>query len=393
MTLPPIDFENLINGLDTQIVEAKKAAETKQKREELEKRYKMVHHQLEAIEARLKQMETLGLRQEPNITATVEVMRREDAALAAELEELTDPVFYAKEAPVPKAVMPEIDPAIRTKVGELLDEMRATDFMLSSMETDEKRCLFEIWANRWRILAETIGQERIQHDRQMKAAFAVLRNAIRVHSDAAHHIQALHRERQGDWSVLLSMAQKGLDTIRERHHQRKITEQQLEEVRSLLKNDVPYDENHLKHLIREIAKTKSLRDDLANVCEPIRQQLCDEGEFDFLWGDEETTPSPVKKHLTNREIVGRILSRMHSKSLIGECHGPIDKIPKGFPGADYGRAKEALELLIKSGVIRYKSQQGGRVAIESKFATACERFVAGQPLGVKIVDDWCEENP
>lgn len=393
MSMQPIDFETMINGLDGMIADAKKAAGMRQKRDEVEKRWKMVHHQLEAFETRLRQMVELGITPPPNVSATVEVMRKEDATLAAELgeltEELTDPVFYAKEeTPTPQTPLPEIDPALRAKVGELLDEMRATDFMLSSMEPDEKRFLFDIWANRWRILAEAIGQSRIQHDRMMKAAFAVLRSAISAH-DATYRIQALHRDERGDWTALLTAAQRGLDSIRERRRQREVAEQRLGELRKLLESG-PYVEE-AKPVIREIAKHKSLRDDLVDVCEPVKGALGD--EFAYLWKDDEAGNNGAAKHLTNREIVARMLHRMLAKALIGECHGPIDKITKGFPDHDKGRAKDALDLLIKAGVVWFKSQQGGRVAIVNKFVTACEKFGSGQPLGVKVVDDWCLESP
>lgn len=394
MSLSPLDFEKLVNDLDGQITEAKKAIEAKQKCDELEKEYKHIHHQLEALDARLQQMVSLGIAPPPNVTATVEVMRKEDSRLAAELEELSDnppSAFFTKELHAP-APQQEIDPTLRAQMDELIDEMRASTQALHTMETDEKSFLFDIWANRWRILAEAVGQHRIQGERKMMAAYAVLKTVIQEHPEASHYIRALHRNEPGDWEALLATAQQGLEGVYARRRMRENTEAQLKELAVLL-SEAEHDEKRVRHLIREIAKQKSFWDDLAAVCEPKKADLM--AEFPFLWSEEtETTSPPVEgKKLANREITSRILSRMMSKALIGECHGPIDKIYKGFPGHDYGRAKEALELMIKSGIIRHKTLQGGRVSVENKWVTPAKRFIAGQPLGVKVIDDWCQENP
>jgi hypothetical protein len=160
----------------------------------------------------------------------------------------------------------------------------------------------------------------------------------------------------------------------------------LERLRKTLAATPACSPTAIQHAVREIAKEKSLRDDLADLVLPFKPML---PEFAFLW-KEDDEDKPEARHLTAREIMCRILSRMKSKALIGECHGPADKITKGFPDHDKGRAKEALDLLIKVGVVRHKGQQGGRVSIEPKWVQGAERFVAGETLGAKAVDDWCE---
>jgi hypothetical protein len=148
-----------------------------------------------------------------------------------------------------------------------------------------------------------------------------------------------------------------------------------------------------KHIVRTVAANPALRDDLAVHCAQYRQIL--EEEFGFLWKDgAEEVEAVAKDKMTNREILSRLLRRMISKTLIGACHGPLDRVCTGFPDHDRSRAKEIMNLMIRIGIIRAKKQEGSdvRVSIEPNFLGQCENFVQGQPFGQKAVDFWAQQD-
>lgn len=144
---------------------------------------------------------------------------------------------------------------------------------------------------------------------------------------------------------------------------------------------------HARHLVRLIATHLPSRDSLAMLCGPYRLALGD--EFAFLWNDEkEEEPVDERVELTNRDVAARILRRMVSKGCIGGAYAPFDMIYKGFRPHDQGRAKAAVELLVKCGV--FIAQKGGKTAaIDPGMVHAVRAFVDGAPLGVVPVDDWC----
>jgi hypothetical protein len=141
----------------------------------------------------------------------------------------------------------------------------------------------------------------------------------------------------------------------------------------------------LRHQVRETAKFKHLREEVAEVVEPLRYML--ESEFSFLWPKnvvEETLPS---RSLTNRDLVARLLRRMKAKTLIGACHGPFEQIYKGVPEQDKGRAKEILEQLGKLGVIRFKgSIIGIRVSLEPRRMPVVDLLINGEDTSVNAIN-------
>lgn len=375
--LQPLDFENLINRLDAQIVDAKKAAETTAKRVEAEKKHQRLRIQLDALEARLRAMLDVPMEVPADVVILVDAMRAEERTLASEI------ASYAVPAVVPTVISPEL----RASVVELAQEIRMTEMTI--LEHEERQAALTVWSTRWRILAEAAGQENIKGDRDWKAVYALLKERIAIYP-LDRFIPALQRDRTAHWEGLLAQAEQELTAAKDMGVRRRETRCMLDEVTAMAAYPASLDDEALKkarHLTRYVARVPSFRDDLANAVAPLREKLG--SEFDFLWADDVAETKEPTAKMTRRAIVSRIVSRMISKALIGECHGPIDKIYKGFPGHDYGRAKEALDLLIREGVIRHKVTQGGRISLENKWVTPCEKFVAGQPLGVKSIDDWC----
>lgn len=208
-----------------------------------------------------------------------------------------------------------------------------------------------------------------------------------------HYIDALNRDKVGNWVKQLEQAKTALAETTLRVQRREISYRDMDELRMMTIHPEALNDEGLKrarHLVRSVGAVEQFREELADVAGDLRSQLG--SEFDFLWSGMKQEEEAVSRHLSNREIVKRILSRMLSKALIGGCHGPLEKIAKGFPEHDKGRAKEAIERLVKAGVIRQKTNVGTqRVSIERVFVTPCEKFVKGEPLGIPAVDEWCKE--
>jgi hypothetical protein len=146
----------------------------------------------------------------------------------------------------------------------------------------------------------------------------------------------------------------------------------------------------LRHAIRTAARHVHLRPELADALQPYQSIL--DHDFGFLWRDgrEEEEEADPKKTLTNRDIAARILRRMKSKTMIGACHAPEGRISKGFPPHDMGKAKEMIDVLVKSGIIRRKDNAGElRVSLEPTAIPQVEAFLAGAAMGIRDVDELC----
>jgi len=386
MPLHPTEFENLVNGLDAKIKEARTAAVEEErkraadvKRAETEKELRRVMSQIAAIAPKLAEAYTLGLSL-PDADAAMDALKHEQKTLETTLETLPRQRDTTKDA------------AIRADLKNLIEEIRHTD--VRDIDDDEREALYDVWALRWRIHAESFGQDRVRTDPDFKGAYALIKAAFEV-SPATHYIDALNGEKTGNWVRQLEQAKTALGTITLHVQRREAAYKDMDELRMMSVHPEALDgegQKRARHLARSIGAVEPLREELADVASDLRSKLG--SEFDFLWADakrEEETPT---RHLSNREIAKRILSRMLSKALIGGCHGPLEKIAKGFPEHDKGRAKEAIERLVRAGVIRQKTNVGTqRVSIERVYVTPCEKFVkGGEPFGISAVDDWCQEN-
>lgn len=385
MPLQPIEFENLVNGLDAKIVEAKAATAEAQKRADeaakranTEKELRRLIGQIAAITPKLAEAYTLGLSL-PDVDAALDTLKHEQQVLETTLATLPKP---------DRTTVRDAD--IKADLQNLIEEIRHTN--VRGMDDDEREVLYDVWALRWRIHAETYGQDRVQTDPDFKCVYGLIKASFEV-APVQHYIDALNRDKTGNWVRQLEKAKMELGDITLRVERRETAYRDMDELRLMSIHPESLDDEGWKrtrHLTRTVAALPQFREELADVVSDMRSQLCP--EFDFLWTDvkhEEELPS---RHLSNREIVKRILSRMLSKALIGACHGPLEKIAKGFPEHDKGRAKEAIERLVRAGVIRQKTNVGTqRVSIERVFVTPCEKFVKGELLGVPAVDDWCKE--
>jgi hypothetical protein len=247
----------------------------------------------------------------------------------------------------------------------------------------------EIWAVRYRLLLEEAGPE---HGRDPE--FGRIHGAIRTKmagvypSGKGPFIRALHSGERRNWAVELEEAKARYEKIATRHRLYTETRAKLLELESFLAQGEPAseEERRLHHLIRECAKYENLRGELADMLEPYRKIL--PAEFGFLFGEGPVDVAPVERpRLSNFDIACRMLRRLLRNHKVGEVYIPIDMITRGFEGADRGRAKEAVALLVRAQVLLLK-KEGRTVSLAHDSVRRVERFLAGEPLGVEEVDKW-----
>jgi hypothetical protein len=380
-----LEYRKLIMMLDGQIADAKKAGEEKARREGLEQHLKLIKHQVESIETRKAELEKLGVKTPIDLGKVL-------AQLALEKETL-EKQLVQPESPKPPARMSAED---RTEVETLYEEIMKMP--VDQLEPDESWVQFEIWGIRWRIVAERVGEDVADGDGFLKMCFARIRERMAAVKEQGYFIEALERSSKGDWAVRLKVAEERLGKlIEERLHAdeaERAAEQALQDVVTQMKlfKDAGPDANDrlLRHHARNAAKYEHLREELAEMLLPAREILGE--EMAFLWknGQEPEEKPAEPRKMTNQEIVTRILRRMNSKRLIGACHGPWDRIYHGFPEHDKGRAKDALDVLTKGGILRKKSTLiGFRVSIEPKMLHYVQAAIASRPMGISVVDEWC----
>lgn len=388
-SMETLEYRKLLMMLDGQIEEAKKAAEEKARRETLEQHLKLVKHQIENIESRKAELERLGVQPPVDLSRVL-------AQLSAERDGLEKQLAGPEQPVVPKP-SPRMSTEDRALVEALYDDVMTTPS--DGLTPDERWVQFEVWALRWRIVAERVGTEVADADGFLKMCFARIRERMAAAPEPGWHIDALEREQKADWVAQLRTSEERLLALVENRHRaeetERLSEQAIQEITMQVKVflDAGLDANDrlLRHHVRSAAKYEHLREELAEILLPVREKLGE--EFDFLWknGQEEPEEKPAEpRRMTNQEIVSRILRRMHSKRLIGGCHGPWNRIYHGFPEHDKGRAKEALDILVKAEILRKKPTLiGPRISIEPKRMHFVEAAIAGRPMGLPAVDEWC----
>ena len=220
---------------------------------------------------------------------------------------------------------------------------------------------------------------------------------MRVYPPQLWYIQALDRKANLDWPARLKECEEIREQlIRDRLNQKRDQEDAQEKILLTLKNAVRehaeapeegmYEaQRKLRHAIRETAKYRHLREEVAEIVAPLRTML--EEEFAFLWPKEEIEEEIPIANLTNRKILARMMRRMKAKTLVGASHGPFDQIYKGFPDHQKGRAKDLLQDLCRVGVIRAKyAPIGIRVSIEPKMMPIADKLIEMQETGFEPVD-------
>lgn len=384
-----LEFRKILAMLDGQIEEAQKAADEKARREALEQHLKLVKHQIENIAARKAQIEKLGVRAAVDLDQVLAKLEAERASFEKQLQAPQEPQ-------APKVL--RLSDADRQDAEALYDEIMKN--WGESLEAEERWTQYEIWSTRWRMIVERAGPDIADADGFLKMVYARIRERMKKEPVAGWYIVALEKGKAADWAALLAAAETKLAGLIEARRKQEEAEVALEKsldemIHSLLvfrKDATPENERLLRHNVRAAARVDTNREYIADTLKPVRELL--EDEFAFLWkngheSEEEEAPAEPKR-IANIEIVMRICRKLNSKKLIGASHAPADKLWKGFPEHDKGRAKEAVDVLVKAGVLRRKTSLiGDRVSLEPKMMGRVEAAIAARPMGIPLVDEWC----
>lgn len=377
-----VEFRKLISQLDNCIEEGKRVEEAKAKREALQQHLALIKQQIQAVEARRAQIAKLNVASPVDIGQLLARLDTERIAIERQLQ--------MTPAEILKPKMTEQD---RVLADELYQEIMGVPD--DRLEPEERWLQYTVWSCRWRQIAERAGNDVVNSDGFLKMCYARIRERMDA-SPGGGFIEALDRTVFGDWPLRQREAEDRLAFLIQARTNQAMAEFQAEQaIQSIAKYTEAYrihpiGENlrQLKHAVRMAAKMVHLREEIADCVSNLRTHMGD--EFAYLWKvDAGEQDLPKTDRLTPAEIVGRLSRRMFSKRLIGACHGPWDMIFKGFPEHDKGKAKEALEMLSKAGVLRKKTSGIGiRVSIEPKMMPAIESLIALKPSGIEPVDSW-----
>lgn len=389
-----LEYRKLISTLDSQLDRAKQEAEAKARREQLETHIKLVVHQMEQLRTRKEQFEKLGVAPAVDLNPILEKLTLDKASFE---QQLLDP---------PPLLLPEkgVEQEDRDRLVVLLRAIESTS--LAGLPPEERWLQIEAWAIKWRFIVDRVGQNSMGQDRLFGKVYATIRSLMDREPESPYRSRAnepLTRPKPGtvsstDWNERAWAVERSLLSLEQA---RRRDEEQARGIDEDMKGFSTAFTNHqadygaatdkaLRHAIRTAARHVHLRPELAEALLPYRASL--DQEFGFLWDDgkDDGEEEVAKKSLTNRDIVARLLRRMKSKTMIGACHCPEDMISRGFPPHDMGRAKEVIDILVKSGVIRRKDNVGElRVSLEPPAMPQIEAFLTGAPMGIRDVDAWC----
>lgn len=388
------EFENLITKANKEVEEAREETERGMRRKTAEGKLKLVQSQLASVEKIIDELSKLNREPSDYVNSALIQLRKEEQILVIEMEELGEVPFYQepKKTDVQYAEV-VLESPFKEEITLLIQEGRTTK--LNELSSDIRRLLFDQLAIRWRIVGEKIGQDKVSRCREMQTCYAVIKTAMNENPSDRHHIPALKREIVDNWELQLRQTNAKIKATQDREMRFQLALEQLQSLKKMTL-DAKTDADGLKrykHLVRTIAVNSALRDDLSTVCAPYKALLDD--EFGFLWKESADEEEAVQKDkLTNRDVLSRLLRRMISKTLIGGCHGPLDRVCTGFPEHDKGRARHIMNLLIRVGAIRAKKNEGAdiRVSIEPAYVGQCENFIKGAEFGQKAIDVWLQSD-
>lgn len=377
-----IEYTELLKQLDGQIIELKRAEEAKVRKEKLEQEAKLIEHWIEGLSKRKLEIEALGAVPAVDLeTKLAELHLR-----LAEIRISTSSVGVG---------------LTQEDIVELDQIFDAVAFNMANKDLTSKQAWFtiEILACRWKRLVDKAGESMYLAESRFPRIYALIRDWMRGLPEQLWFIEALARDIHGkDWGARIKECERLLsaenDRVAAEHAQQEVQEKALEaliyEERAFSGDPNPENERRLRHALRAAAAFRHLREEVAEIVETHRVFL--KHEFSFLWPEEKAPAEPEPKHMSRRDIVARILRRMKSKTLIGACHGPFDMIKKGFPPHQAGEAAEALDLLVKGGVIFLKqSVIGPRASIRSEAMVTADVLIGGGSLQDCPLWRWMNE--
>lgn len=311
------------------------------------------------------------------------------------------PVVPAPPGPMKVIVEPVTPPPWNGPLSE--DEIKEMEGLLTVMESqdldpwshEERWLQYDSWSSQWRRIVARHPSNVTDLSPLLRQVFGKLRDLMKGDGPPLWYIEGLDRHRIADWEKkykdcearLREMAQARKEQIESEGDEK---EQAIWTLMNLVREypeaqDREEATRKLRHQVRETAKFKHLREEVAEVVEPLRNML--EPEFSFLWPKNVVEDTLPTRSMTNRDLVARLLRRMKAKTLIGACHGPFEQIYKGVPEQDKGRAKDLLEQLGKLGVIRFKgSIIGIRVSLEPRRMPVVDLLINGEDTSVQAIN-------
>lgn len=379
-----LEFKKILEITDKELEEAKREWEAKARREQLEQRKRILLHWKERLEARKAEFAKYGATPSVDLDAKISEIKRE-------LEALEKEPSGNGEAP---EETPSVDPAAKAavqNVQKLLEEINHGP-SIADMPFVERVLKLHEWALRWKIETFKAG-ESAGEDRTFKAGYAAILT-LRDQVAKGNTLPGLSRQPGvlEEWKAALEEVRyRQAELLREREVQEpqaRASEDAYMELYSYM-GGTQFDQDTLRHLVRKAASFVHLRPEIARLLDGHRALIGP--EFAFLWAEEgeEEPEEPESKKLSNREIAARILRRLKAKGMIGASHAPAEKVSRGFAGHDYGRAEEALETLVKAGIVRQrKTGIGFRVSIEPAMVPAADLAIEERPTGIALFDDW-----
>lgn len=371
-----MSYRSVIEKLDQQIAAAKVEAAKKTRKEELDRKLKLIDHWVQGLQSRKAELAQYGVA--PEIDVDTEIRKLSEERLQIESE------FSGNEVgPMADGPRVELDTLIRE-----VDEMDLKD-----SEPEERWAVYGNWACRWRFLVDKVGQAVVDRERAFAKCFARIRERMNQETVRGPFIIALDPKAEADWSVKLAESEAELRKIETQKRGQDAAEAAVFELMGTLqKYHLPEDPEgvrKLRHHVRLACRFPHIREEVAELVLGHKDLL--RPEFSYLWEKPQADePAPSRK-LSRRELIYRVLRNMKSKGLIGACHGPYERISSsGFPGHDLGRAKEAVAILVRCGIIRKKpSVIGSRISIEPKAVGAVEGFLKTNVMEITEVDAWC----
>lgn len=381
------DLQGILNKLNAQ-------AESLRKKQDISKQIDKIDGWIKALQEKSREIVTFGAAPVVDVTSKI-------AALKAERDDLKSMLTPASLQEIQSLVEPTQwkEPLSEEETKELAGLLQVMDTLNMSVWSHQERWYqYDAWACRWRILINRHPKEVPDRSVAVKQVYGKIRDLMKADGPQLWYIQALDRTANVDWTARLQECETEMQRLAgERADQALFQENSqdmsiwtllaaVREYRAAGEEFLPDEERKLRHQVRETAKHKHLREEVAQIVEPLRTLL--EPEFSFLWPKEEVEEVIPSRSLSNREILARIMRRMKSKTLIGASHGPFDAIYKGVPEQDKGRAKDMLYLLGKVGVLRFKdSVIGIRISIEPKKVPVADRLINGEDTGIQAIDE------
>ena len=196
-------YEKLVERLDHELQQAKGQALERNLRDAKERALGLLRLQRQGLQAKLADFARLRTRPSGDLEDLIASFEKEEAALQAELAALS-----------PQASMPPPVPALRESLPDLITELRTT--RLADLPADLAFAQAQAWALRWRTEAERRGQRATHDARQMRLAFALIREAMDSYPTRLPYIPALDSKAAGDWEAELDVIEEELARLRAR---------------------------------------------------------------------------------------------------------------------------------------------------------------------------------